>query len=105
MKRLTPSEEKIMLAIWTFEKCMAKEIIDKLKDETVSNSTVSAMLRVLVKKKFLKHRNVNRKYIYYPKITKESYRELLTRDLLENYYEDKDSFICFLETEIVIETL
>ena len=105
MKRLTPTEEKIMLAIWSFKKCMSKEIIDQIKDKTVSINTLSTMVRILEKKKFIKHRSVNRKYIYYPKITKESYREFLTRDLLENYFDDKDSFIDLLQQEILIETL
>ncbi len=97
MNRLTPGEEKIMLVLWKLKKAMVKDILPELEDKTVSHNTVSTVVRTLEQKKFIKHRGYNRKYIYYPKISRESYREYLTKYLLKNYYEDKQSFIAVVE--------
>ena len=44
-------------------------------------------MRILEKKKFIKHKSVGRGYIYIPKISRETYREYLTEYLLNNYFD------------------
>jgi predicted transcriptional regulator len=97
MNRLTPGEEKLLLALWKLEKATVKEIAAELQNKSVVYNTVSTMVRILEKKKFIKHRCYNRKYIYYPKISKESYSKYLTQDLLDKYYNNKESFIGVVE--------
>jgi predicted transcriptional regulator len=94
MKRLTPLEEKIMLLIWNFEKCTVNDVLRDNPDLNLAVTTVSTVFRILEKNKFIRHRSKGRSYVYYPRISKEQYREYLTNELLTNYFdEDKELFI------------
>jgi predicted transcriptional regulator len=50
-------------------------------------NTTSTIVRILEKKGFIKHKKKGRGYIYLPKISRENYREYLSKWLLDNYYD------------------
>jgi len=50
-------------------------------------NTTSTIVRILEKKKFIKHQTAGRGYLYSPKITREKYREYLLKHLLVSYYD------------------
>jgi BlaI family transcriptional regulator, penicillinase repressor len=94
MNRLTPAEEQVMLRLWKLQKASIKEIVDLYRDQIPAYNTTSTIVRILERKKFVKHKSVGRGYIYMPKISRESYREYLTDYLLKNYFDsDKDGLI------------
>lgn len=94
MNRLTPAEEQVMLRLWKLQKASIKQIVELYKDQVPAYNTTSTIVRILERKKFVKHKPVGRGYIYMPKITREAYREYLTTYLLKNYFdEDKDLLI------------
>ena len=94
MNRLTPAEEQVMLRLWKLQKASIKDIVELYKDQVPAYNTTSTIVRILERKKFVRHRPVGRGYIYMPKISRESYREYLTEYLLKNYFdEDKDLLI------------
>lgn len=94
MNRLTPAEEQVMLRLWKLQKASIKQIVELYKDQVPAYNTTSTIVRILERKKFVKHKPVGRGYIYMPKISRESYREYLTEYLLKNYFdEDKDLLI------------
>lgn len=88
MKRLTPGEENILLILWKLEEASVKEILEHFETAPAYN-TVSTLIRILEKKKFVRHKKVGRGYIYKPIISKESYRDYLSTYLLENYFDSK----------------
>ena len=94
MDRLTPAEEQVMLRLWKLEKASVKEIVELYQNPAPAYNTTSTIVRILERKKFIKHKSVGRGYIYMPRISRESYRQYLTEYLLTNYFDgDKELLI------------
>lgn len=87
MERLTPAEEQVMLKLWKLQKAAVKDIQELYQSPKPAYNTTSTIVRILERKKFIKHQAVGRGYIYSPKITREKYREYLLKHLLVNYYD------------------
>ena len=88
-KFLTPQEELVMIKVWKLGEGTAKEILELYKAPKPAYNTVSTFIRILEKKKYLKHKKGGRGYVYQPRVSRDEYRELLLEHLLE-YYFDKD---------------
>ena len=87
MERLTPAEEKVMLRLWKLEKASVKEILALYPDPKPAYNTVSTIVRILEKKKFVRHKEVGRGHLYLPKVAKTAYRDYLAETLLEDYFD------------------
>lgn len=93
MERLTPAEEQVMLKLWKLQKAAVKDIQELYENPKPAYNTTSTIVRILERKKFIKHQAVGRGYIYLPKVTREKYREYLLRHLLVHYYDgNKEAF-------------
>jgi predicted transcriptional regulator len=88
MDRLTPAEEQVMLRLWKLDKATVKDILDLYEDPKPAYNTVSTIVRILERKKFIKHKAIGRGFIYSPKISILEYREYLSNHLLVNYFEN-----------------
>ena len=88
MERLTPAEELVMLKLWKLQMASVKDIQELYNDPKPAYNTTSTIVRILERKKFIKHRSVGRGYLYTPKISREKYREYLLKHLLMNYYDN-----------------
>lgn len=98
MERLTPSEEQVMLRLWKLDKAVIKEIVELYQPPRPAYNTTSTIIRILERKKFVKHKAVGRGYIYMPRISKESYREYLVTNCLDNYFDgNKDEMRNFID--------
>jgi predicted transcriptional regulator len=84
MERLTPAEELVMLKLWKLQKAAVKDIQELFNDPKPAYNTTSTIVRILERKKFIKHRSVGRGYLYTPKVSREKYR----KHLLTNYYDN-----------------
>ena len=87
MDRLTPAEELVMLKLWKLGKATVKDIQELYPNPKPAYNTTSTIVRILERKKFIKHKPLGRGYIYSPKITMEKYREYLLKHLLEHYFD------------------
>lgn len=87
MNRLTPAEEQVMLKLWKLEKTTVKEIVELYEHPKPAYNTTSTIVRILERKKFIKHKAVGRGFIYMPRITREQYREYLADYLLKHYFD------------------
>jgi len=88
MERLTPAEELVMLKLWKLQKAAVKDIQELYPNPKPAYNTTSTIVRILERKKFIKHQSVGRGYLYSPKVTREKYREYLIKHLLVNYYDN-----------------
>jgi predicted transcriptional regulator len=95
MNRLTPAEEQVMLRLWKLEKASVKEIVELYQDlkQVPAYNTTSTIIRILEKKKFVKHKAKGRGYIYLPKISKEEYGAYLINYLVTNYFNEDKSLL------------
>ncbi|SFT85299.1 Penicillinase repressor [Lishizhenia tianjinensis] len=88
MQRLTPAEEKVMLKLWQLEVAVVKDILELYEKPRPSYNTVSTIVRILEKKKFIEHKKKGRGYIYMPRVTKMDYSEYLISFLKVNYFDN-----------------
>lgn len=86
MERLTPAEEQVMLKLWKLEKASIHSILELYEEPKPAYNTTSTIVRILEKKKFIKHRPVGKGFIYIPRISIEQYREYLADYLLKYYF-------------------
>jgi predicted transcriptional regulator len=88
MERLTPAEEQVMLKLWSLEKASIHAISELYEEPRPAYNTTSTIVRILERKKFIRHRPYGKGFIYYPKVSLEQYREYLADYLLKNYFEN-----------------
>ncbi len=87
MERLTPAEEKVMLKLWKLEKSTVKELVELYSNPKPAYNTISTIVRILERKKFIKHKPVGRGYVYMPKVSRDQYRDYLANYILTNYFD------------------
>ncbi|MBI2259852.1 MAG: BlaI/MecI/CopY family transcriptional regulator [Flavobacteriia bacterium] len=96
MERLTPAEEQVMLKIWKLEKASIHQLLELYEEPKPAYNTTSTIVRILEKKKFIKHKPYKKGFLYMPKISREQYREYLSDYLLKKYFDgDKKEIISY----------
>lgn len=91
MKPLTQAEEQIMQCLWKLKKAFLKDIIEALPEPKPAYTTVSTVLRVLVKKGFVDFDRFGKINQYFPLISKESYSQSTFQKMLEKYFGNSTS--------------
>jgi len=96
-KRLTKAEEEIMQILWDLEKAFVNEIIEKLPIPKPAYNTVSTIVRILEKKKFVAHQAFGKTHQYYPMISKKEYADKYLSHFINNYFSNSyQSLVSFL---------
>ena len=83
---LTKAEEEIMQIIWQLDRCLVRDVIEKLGDPDIPHSTVSSVVRILEKKGFVGHKAYGKTHEYFPLIVKEDYAQHGVKNLMEKYF-------------------
>ncbi|MEQ8424458.1 MAG: BlaI/MecI/CopY family transcriptional regulator [Cyclobacteriaceae bacterium] len=86
MKELTKAEDQIMQVLWRLEKAFVKDIIDQLPDPKPAYNTVSTIVRILEKKKFVGYKAYGKTHEYYPLISKENYAHFYLNNMVTGYF-------------------
>jgi BlaI family penicillinase repressor len=86
MRQLTRKEEEIMLKLWELNQASVAQILELFPVKKPAYNTVSTLVRILEKKKFIKHKKKGRGYIYMPAISFHAYRQFITEHVLKHYY-------------------
>ena len=106
MERLTPAEEQVMLRLWKLEKSSVKEIVALYDVPKPAYNTTSTIVRILEKKKFIKHKAVGRGHVYIPRISREQYREYIADYLLKHYFDgERKEVISYYTSKSSIDEL
>jgi BlaI family transcriptional regulator, penicillinase repressor len=84
--QLTKAEEQIMQILWDMKEGLVKDIRDRFADPKPARNTVSTVVRVLEKKKYVDHRAYGNVYVYYPLVSKKEYSKNQLFGLMENYF-------------------
>lgn len=88
MEKLTHQEEMVMLQIWQLEKCIIKDIIERLDEPRPPYTTVASIVKNLETKGYLhstKNGNVN---VYTPKIAEKDYKKVFLKEVVKDYFEN-----------------
>lgn len=86
MKELTKAEEQVMQYIWKLEKAFLKDIFEEFPDPKPAYTTISTVIRVLVKKRFVDFNTYGKIHEYYPLVSKESYFRYHFKGVVKNFF-------------------
>lgn len=100
MEELTAKEEEVMQVIWSLEKALVRDIMEKLPNKNQPYTTVASIVRILEKKGFVSHKPYGKTHEYFPLISKAEYRKRKFRGLITNYFDNSiESVVSFLAKE------
>lgn len=100
MKELTKAEEQVMHYLWNIEKGFLKDIVDRFPEPRPAYTTVSTVVRVLVKKGFIGHNTYGKVNEYYPLVTKKNYTKYSMTNLVCNFFNNSQrQFASFFTKE------
>ncbi|MBS2213629.1 BlaI/MecI/CopY family transcriptional regulator [Carboxylicivirga mesophila] len=88
MIELTKAEEQVMHYLWNIEKGFLKDIIEQYPDPKPAYTTVSTVVRVLVKKKAIAYNSYGKVNEYYPLIKKSAYSKKHVSNLVQNFFDN-----------------
>ncbi len=91
MNELTKAEEQVMQYVWKLEKAFLKDIVEQFPEPKPAYTTISTVVRVLVKKEFLKFYTYGKIRQYYATISKESYFKRHMKEVIRNFFSDSPS--------------
>lgn len=88
MKELTKAEEQIMRILWKLGKGFVHDILDKLPEPKPAYNTISTIVRILEKKKFVSYTAYGKTHQYYPLVSKKEYTRTYFKSFINNYFEN-----------------
>lgn len=99
MNELTKAEEQVMQYIWKLEKAFLKDIVEQFPEPKPAYTTISTVVRVLVRKKFLKYETFGKIRQYYPAISKNRYFKSHIEQVIGNFFSGSTSKFASFFTE------
>lgn len=90
-KKLTKAEEQVMQHLWALKHGFLKDIVEKYDVPRPAYTTVSTVIRVLVRKGFIGFIVYGKINEYFPKVTKAEYFQKQVTPMLSSYLNDSPS--------------
>jgi len=87
MKELTKAEEQVMHHIWSLKKSFLKDIVEAFPEPRPAYTTISTVIRVLVRKGIVGYKTYGKVHEYFPKITRQSYFRGHVKSLINNHFD------------------
>lgn len=85
-KELTKAEEQVMHYLWNLKKGFLKDIVDQFPQPKPAYTTVSTVIRVLVKKGFIGYNTYGKIHDYYPLVAKHDYFQYHVKSIIDNFF-------------------
>jgi len=100
MKELTKAEEQIMQYLWKIEKGFLKDIVEQFAEPRPAYTTVSTVIRVLVKKGFIKFNTYGKLHEYFAAISKKEYSRKFLKSWIGDFFNHSNQkFVSFYMQE------
>ena len=90
-KQLTRAEEQVMHYLWEIERGFLKDVIEKFPEPKPAYTTVSTVIRVLVKKEVIGFTAYGKTNEYFPLISKNDYFKSRLKPIITNYFSGSTS--------------
>jgi BlaI family transcriptional regulator, penicillinase repressor len=90
-KTLTKAEEQVMHYLWEIERGFLKDIVDKFPEPKPAYTTVSTVIRVLVKKEIIGFTTYGKTNEYYPLLSKDTHFKSKLKPIISNYFKGSTS--------------
>ena len=98
-RTLTRAEEQVMQFLWTIEKGYLKDLVDQFPEPRPAYTTISTVVRVLVKKGFIGFNVHGKSNEYYPLISKQRYFQKSLKPILSNYVNAPSALASFFAND------
>lgn len=104
---LTKAEEQVMQIIWRLNKGFLKDIVERFPPPRPAYTTVSTVIRVLVKKRFVAFKTYGKINEYYPVISKADHFKNKLKPIITNYFDGskRDMASFFASTHLNLSEL
>ena len=100
MKELTRAEEQVMQYLWEIKKGVLKDIVERFPEPKPAYTTISTVIRVLVKKGFIGFNVYGKVHEYYPLIDKQDYFKFYFNRIVKNHFNNSlKKFASFFANE------
>ena len=86
MKELTKAEEQVMQILWQIRKGFVKDILAEMPEPKPAYNTVSTIVRILEKKKFVAYHAYGKTHEYYPLVEKKDYSHYFLNNFIGRYF-------------------
>ena len=73
MNELTKAELQVMQYLWELEKGFLKDIVEAFPEPRPAYTTISTVIRVLVKKGFVGFKTYGKVHEYFPRVSRKAY--------------------------------
>ncbi len=87
MNELTKAELQVMHHIWELKKSFLKDIVEAFPEPRPAYTTISTVIRVLVKKGFVGYKTYGKVHEYFARISRQSYFRRHVKSLINNHFE------------------
>ena len=85
-KELTRAEEQLMQILWKIERGFVNDILQHFPYPKPAYNTVSTIVRILEKKKFVSYHAFGRAHQYYALISREEYTKMFMSRFMKGYF-------------------
>jgi len=86
MKELTKAEEQVMQYLWDMDRGFLKDIVERYPEPRPAYTTISTVIRVLVKKGFIGYRTFGKSHEYYPVILRKEYFRKHVKSMIADHF-------------------
>ncbi len=86
-RELTRAEEQVMQILWRLGKGFLKDILESFPQPRPAYTTVSTVIRVLVRKGFIGFKTYGKINEYYPLISKTDHFKSKLKPIITNYFD------------------
>lgn len=87
MNELTKAEAQVMHYIWELEKSFLKEIVEAFPEPRPAYTTISTVIRVLVKKGYVDYNTYGKIHEYYPLVSRAAYFRKHVKSIINNHFD------------------
>lgn len=92
-RKLTKAEEQVMQYVWDLDRAFLKDIVEKFPEPRPAYTTVSTVVRVLVRKGFIGFRTFGKINEYYASISRGEYFHRQVKPMLTRYFRGSPSSV------------
>lgn len=86
IKELTKAELNIMQIIWGGDGMFLAQIYEQIEEPRPAYTTVSTIVRILVKKEFISYKSYGKSNSYFPLVSKEEYANSAMNRMKMNFF-------------------
>jgi len=87
MNELTKAEAQVMHYLWELEKSFLKDIVEAFPEPRPAYTTISTVIRVLVKKGFVGFNTYGKVHEYYPEISRKAYFRKHVKSIINKHFD------------------